>query len=343
MKLATINDGSRDGQLAVVSRDLKTAQLADGVAPTLQAALDDWPFISPQLDAIYQQLNQGRGHRSFEFVVEKCMAPLPRVYQRSVAAAYLNQVQLLHKAAKEEMPASLRDEPLIYQAGGDNLFGPHEAIVIAHEAWGIDFEAGLAAITDDIAAGATPDQALLGVRLLMLTNEVALRNLIPAEMARGFGFVASRPASAYSPVAITPDELGDCWKGGKVHLPLRATVNGKLAGQPHAGVDMSFNFPQLLSHLARSRPLRPGSIIGTGAVSNKDVGRGYASIAEKRCLEMIAKGEAQTPFMRFGDTIRIEMFDADGKSLFGAIEQMVTQAVTQAATQAAARKGPRQA
>lgn len=327
MKLATINDGSRDGQLAVVARDLKTAQLADGIAPTLQAALDDWPFISPQLDLIYQQLNQGRGHRSFEFVPEQCMAPLPRVYQRSTAAAYLNHVQLLHKAAGQEMPDALRNEPLLYQAGGDNLLGAQDAIVVAHEEWGIDFEAGLAAITDEVTVGATPDQALLGIRLLMLSNEVALRNLIPAEMATGFGFLASRPATACSPVAITPDELGDCWKGGKVHLPLRCTLNGKLAGQPHAGVDMSFNFPQLLSHLARSRHLRPGSIVATGAVSNKDASRGYSSIAEKRCLEIKAKGEAQTPFMQFGDTIRIEMVDADGKSLFGAIEQTVTQAV----------------
>jgi fumarylacetoacetate (FAA) hydrolase len=335
MKLATINDGSRDGQLAVVARDLKTAHLADGIAPTLQAALDDWPFISPQLDAIYQQLNQGRGHRSFEFAAENCLAPLPRVYQRAVAAAYLHHVQLLHKAAREDMPESLRDEPLLYQASGDDLLGACEAISVAHEEWGVDFEASLAAITDDIAVGATPDQALPGIRLLMLSNEVALRNLIPAEMARGFGFLASRPAPAFSPVAITPDELGDCWKGGKVHLPLRATLNGKLAGQPQAGVDMAFNFPQLLSHLARSRRLRPGSIVATGAVSNKDAGRGYASIAEKRCLEIIAKGEAQTPFMRFGDTIRIEMLDADGKSLFGAIEQTLTQT----ATQAAPRKG----
>jgi fumarylacetoacetate (FAA) hydrolase len=327
MKLATINDGSRDGQLAVVARDLKTAQLADGIAPTLQAALDDWAFISPQLDVIYQQLNQGRGHRSFEFVPANCLAPLPRVYHRSVAAAYLNHVQLLHKAANAAMPETLRDEPLLYQGSGDDLLGAAEAIAVAHEEWGVDFEAGLAVVTDDITVGATPDQALSGIRLLMLSNEVALRNLIPGEMARGFGFLASRPAPAFSPVAITPDELDDCWKGGKMHLPLRSTLNGKLVGQPHAGVDMAFNFPQLLAHLARSRHLRPGSIVASGAVSNKDAGRGYSCIAEKRCLEMIAKGEAQTPFLRFGDTIRIEMLDADGKSLFGAIEQTVTQAV----------------
>ncbi|HEV7816641.1 MAG TPA: fumarylacetoacetate hydrolase family protein [Janthinobacterium sp.] len=327
MKLATLKDGTRDGQLAIVARDLKSAALADGIAPTLQAALDDWPFISPQLDAIYQQLNQGRGHRGFEFEPKNCMAPLPRAYQRSVAAAYLNHVALLHKANRAEMPESLRSDPLMYQGGSDELLGAHDDIALAHEEWGIDFEAGLAAIADDVAMGATPDQAFLNIRLLMLSNDVALRNLIPDELAKGFGFLQSRPAAAFSPVAVTPDELGDAWKGGKVHLPLRAALNGKLAGQPHAGVDMAFNFPQLLAHLVKSRNARAGCIVGTGAVSNKDAGRGYACIAEKRCLEIIAKGEAHTPFMRFGDTIRIEMLDGEGKSVFGAIEQTVTQAV----------------
>ena len=326
MKLATINDGTRDGQLAVVSRDLKTAHLADGIAPTLQAALDDWAFIAPQLDDLYQALNSARAARSFEFDPANCMAPLPRAYQWVDGSAYVNHVELVRKARGAEMPASFWEEPLMYQGGSDDLAGPRDDIVLAYEEWGIDFEAEVAVITGDVPMGVTPDQAQLHIRLIMLVNDVSLRNLIPEELAKGFGFLQSKPASSFSPVAVTPDELGDQWKGGKVHLPLRSTWNGKLVGQPDAGTDMVFNFPQLIAHLCKTRRARAGSIIGSGTVSNKDAKKGYSCIAEKRCLEMIADGVASTPFMLFGDMIKIEMLDAAKNSVFGAIEQTVTQA-----------------
>ncbi|MBA5686455.1 fumarylacetoacetate hydrolase family protein [Rugamonas apoptosis] len=326
MKLATLKDGTRDGQLAVVARDLKTAQLADGIAPTLQRALDDWAFIAPQLQQLYQDLSNGRGRRSFDFDPARCMAPLPRAYQWADGSAYVNHVELVRKARGAELPASFWEEPLMYQGGSDDLLGARDDIALFHEEWGIDFEAEVAVITDDIPMGASPDQAYQQIRLLALVNDVSLRNLIPDELAKGFGFLQSKPATSFSPVAVTPDELDDAWKGGKVHLPLRSTWNGKLVGQPHAGVDMIFNFPQLLAHLAKSRRIRAGSIVGSGTVSNKDSKRGYSCIAEQRCLEIIAGGAPVTPFMAFGDTIRIEMLNGDGKSIFGAIEQTVTRA-----------------
>ncbi len=325
MKLATLKDGTRDGQLAVVSRDLKTAQLADGVARSLQRALDDWTFIAPQLEAIYQDLNNGRARRGFDFEPGNCMAPLPRAFQWADGSAYVNHVELVRKARGAEMPASFWDEPLMYQGGSDDLLGPTDDIALFHEQWGIDFEAEVAVITDDVPMGATPDQAHQRIRLLMLANDVSLRKLIPDELAKGFGFLQSKPATSFSPVAVTPDELDDAWKGGKVHLPLRSTWNGKLVGQPHAGIDMVFNFPKLIAHLAKTRNVRAGTIVGSGTVSNKDAKRGYSCIAEQRALEMIAGGEPVTPFMAFGDTIRIEMLNGDGKSVFGAIDQKVVQ------------------
>jgi fumarylacetoacetate (FAA) hydrolase len=326
MKLATLKDGTRDGQLAVVSRDLKTAQLADGIAPTLQRALDDWAFIAPQLQQLYDDLNQGRGRRSFDFEPKDCMAPLPRAFQWADGSAYVNHVELVRKARGATLPESFWDEPLMYQGGSDDFIGPCDDIALFHEEWGIDFEAEVAVITDDVPMGASVDHAFQQIRLLLLVNDVSLRNLIPDELAKGFGFVQSKPACSFSPVAVTPDELDDAWKGGKVHLPLRSTWNGKLVGQPHAGVDMVFSFPQLVAHLAKSRNVRAGSIVGAGTVSNKDAKRGYSCIAEQRCLETIAGGAPLTPFMAFGDTIRIEMLNGDGKSIFGAIEQSVVQA-----------------
>ena len=324
MKLATLDDGSRDGVLAVVARDLKTAQLADAIAPTLQAALDDWAFIAPQLNALYQQLNSGGAGRSVAFDPAQCMAPLPRAYQWVVGSAYVNHVALVRKARKADMPALFRDEPLMYQGGSDDFLGPMADIVLARAEWGIDFEAELAVITGDVLIGATADQAHQQIRLLMLANDVSLRNLTAPELVKGFGFVQSKPATSFSPVAVTPDELGDAWSGGKVHLPMRSTLNGKLVGQPHAGVDMVFNFPQLIAHLCKTRNARAGTIVGSGAVSNKDAARGYSCIAEKRSLEVIAHdGIASTPFMLFGDTIKIEMLDGAGKSVFGAIDQVV--------------------
>jgi fumarylacetoacetate (FAA) hydrolase len=326
MKLATLNDGTRDGQLAVVSRDLKHAHIADGIAPTLQAALDDWAFIAPQLDALYGELNAGRARRPFDFDPARCMAPLPRAFQWADGSAYVNHVELVRRARGADMPASFWEEPLMYQGGSDDLLGAMDDIVLAHEEWGIDFESEVAVVTGDVAMGATPDVALGQVRLLMLANDVSLRNLIPAELAKGFGFLQAKPATAFSPVAVTPDELGDAWRDAKVHLPLRSTWNGRLVGQPDAGTDMVFNFAQLIAHLAKTRNVRAGSIVGSGTVSNRDASLGYSCIAEQRCLETIESGDAFTPFMRFGDTIRIEMLDAKGKSIFGAIEQVVKQA-----------------
>jgi fumarylacetoacetate (FAA) hydrolase len=323
MKLATLRDGARDGQLAVVSRDLKTAHIADGIAPTLQAALDDWGFIAPQLDELYRLLNEGRARRPFDFEPRNCMAPLPRAYQWADGSAYVNHVELVRRARGAEMPASFWEDPLMYQGGSDDFLGPHEDIVLAHEEWGIDFEAEVAVVTGDVGMGATPDQAHGQIRLLMLANDVSLRNLIPEELDKGFGFLQSKPATAFAPVAVTPDELGEAWRDAKVHLPLRSSWNGHLVGQPDAGTDMVFNFAQLVAHLAKTRNVRAGSIVGSGTVSNKDRSRGYSCIAEQRCLEMIDGGEAVTPYMRFGDTIRIEMLDAKGKSIFGAIEQVV--------------------
>jgi fumarylacetoacetate (FAA) hydrolase len=325
MKLATLKDGSRDGQLIVVSRDLKTAQVADGIAPTLQRALDDWAFMAPQLEALYEQLNAGKTTRSFDFDPARCMAPLPRAFQWADGSSYVNHVELVRKARNAEMPASFWHEPLMYQGGSDDFIGPADDIRLGSEEWGIDFEGEVAVITDDVPMGATPEQAAAHIKLLMLVNDVSLRNLIPAELAKGFGFFQSKPASSFSPVAVTPDELGSAWQNGKVHLPLRVTWNGVVVGQPNAGVDMVFSFPQLIAHLAKTRNARAGSIVGSGTVSNKDSSKGYTCIAEKRCLEMIADGEAKTPFMKFGDTVRVEMLDAQGKSIFGAISQKVVQ------------------
>ncbi len=325
MKLATLKDGTRDGQLAIVSRDLKTVQLADGIAPTLQAALDDWSFIAPQLEDIYDLLNQGKAQRSFDFDPKNCMAPLPRAFQWADGSAYVNHVELVRKARNAEMPDSFWHDPLMYQGGSDDFIGPTDDILLASEEWGIDFESEVAVITDDVPMGVGVDGAAAHIRLLMLVNDVSLRNLIPAELAKGFGFFQSKPASSFSPVAVTPDELGAAWKDGKVHLPLRSTWNGKLVGQPNAGVDMVFSFPQLITHLTKTRNARAGTIIGSGTVSNKDASKGYSCIAEIRCLETIANGAAKTAFMKFGDTIKIEMLDANGKSIFGAIDQALHQ------------------
>jgi fumarylacetoacetate (FAA) hydrolase len=338
-----LKDGTRDGQLAVVSRDLKTAAIADGIAPTLQRALDDWPFIAPQLERLYEQLNAGAARRSFEFDPQRSMAPLPRAFQWADGSAYVSHVELVRKARGAEMPASFWQEPLMYQGGSDDFLGPTEDIVLASEDWGIDFEGEVAVITDDVPMGVTADEAAAHIKLLMLVNDVSLRNLIPDELAKGFGFFQSKPASSFSPVAVTPDELGNDWQEGRVHLPLRVTWNGVLVGQPNAGVDMVFNFPQLIAHAAKTRNIRAGSIIGSGTVSNKDQRKGYSCIAEKRSLEMIADGAPKTPFMKFGDTVRIEMLDASGKSIFGAIHQQVVRHARKSARRHANRDASKEA
>jgi fumarylacetoacetate (FAA) hydrolase len=325
MKLATYKDGSRDGQLVVVSRDLATAHYATGIATRLQQVLDDWNFLSPQLQDLYTTLNQGKARHAFPFDPAMCMAPLPRAYQWADGSAYLNHVELVRKARGAEMPESFLGDPLVYQGGSDDFIGPCDDVPFASVDWGIDFEAEVAVITGDVPMGATPSQALEGVRLLMLANDWTLRNLVPAELAKGFGFFQSKPATAFSPVAVTPDELGDAWQGGRVHLTLQSSWNGRKVGVVEAGPEMNFHFGQLIAHIAKTRNLRAGAIVGSGTVSNKDASHGYSCIAEKRAIEMIEQGEAKTAFMQYGDTIRIEMKGKDGHSVFGAIEQTVVE------------------
>jgi fumarylacetoacetate (FAA) hydrolase len=323
MKLATYKDGSRDGQLVVVSRDLTTAHYASGIATRLQQLLDDWNFVSPQLEDLYQTLNNGKARHSFEFEPEKCMAPLPRAYQWADGSAFINHVELVRKARNAEVPESFYTDPLMYQGGSDDFIGPRDAIVCPNPEWGIDFESEVAVITSDVGMGTSADAALEGVRLVMLANDVSLRTLIPAELAKGFGFFQSKPATAFSPVAVTPDELGDAWRGGRVHLNLESIWNGKRVGLCSAGDEMTFHFGQLIAHICKTRNVRAGSVVGSGTVSNKDWSRGYSCIAEKRAIETIEGGEPKTAFMQYGDTIRIEMKGLDGASVFGAIEQRV--------------------
>lgn len=325
MKLATYKDGSRDGQLVVVSRDLATAHYANGIATRLQQVLDDWNFLSPQLQDLYTTLNHGKARHAFPFDPAMCMAPLPRAFQWADGSAYLNHVELVRKARGAEMPESFLGDPLVYQGGSDDFIGPCDDVLFTNSDWGIDFEAEVAVVTGDVPMGASPAQALEGVRLLMLVNDWTLRNLVPAELAKGFGFFQSKPATAFSPVAVTPDELGDAWQGGRVHLTLQSTWNGRKVGLVEAGPEMNFHFGQLIAHIAKTRNVRAGAIVGSGTVSNKDASRGYSCIAEKRALEMIDQGEAKTAFMQYGDTIRIEMKGKDGHSLFGAIEQTVVE------------------
>ncbi|MES2610269.1 MAG: fumarylacetoacetate hydrolase family protein [Pseudomonadota bacterium] len=333
MKLATYKDGSRDGQLVVVSRDLGTAHYATGIASKLQQVLDDWGFLSPQLQDVYDQLNAGRARHAFPFDPAQCMAPLPRAYQWADGSAYLNHVELVRKARNAEVPESFYSDPLMYQGGSDDFIGPCDDVVVPSEAMGIDFEAEIAVITGDVKMGTTPDQALDGIRLVMVANDVSLRNLIPAELAKGFGFFQSKPATAFSPVAVTLDELGDAWNQGRLDLVVQSTWNGRKVGMCDAGPEMTFHFGQLIAHVAKTRNVRAGSIIGSGTVSNKGVeqnGRtewpkGYSCIAEKRCIETIQDGKPSTEFMKFGDTIRIEVKGKDGASIFGAIDQAIVE------------------
>ncbi|QNP50085.1 fumarylacetoacetate hydrolase family protein [Diaphorobacter aerolatus] len=323
MKLATYKDGSRDGQLVVVSRDLSTAHYATGIADRMQQVLDDWNFISPQLQDLSVQLNAGRGRHAFPFDPAQCMAPLPRAYQWADGSAYINHVELVRKARNAEVPESFYVDPLMYQGGSDDFIGPCDDVVVPSEAMGIDFEAEIAVITGDVKMGTTPEQALDGIRLMMIANDVSLRNLIPAELAKGFGFFQSKPATAFSPVAITLDELGDAWDKGRVNLTLQSTWNGRRVGMCDAGPEMTFHFGQLIAHICKTRNVRAGTIVGSGTVSNKDWSKGYSCIAEKRCIETIQDGQPKTEFMKFGDTIRIEMKNKAGQSIFGAIEQAI--------------------
>ncbi|WP_295642251.1 fumarylacetoacetate hydrolase family protein [uncultured Methylibium sp.] len=323
MKLATYKDGSRDGQLVVVSRDLSTAHHATGIATRLQQALDDWNFVAPQLQDLYETLNGGKARHAFPFDPAMCMAPLPRACQWADGSAYINHVELVRKARNAEVPESFYTDPLMYQGGSDDFLGPRDTASFLSEDWGIDFEAEVAVVTGDVAMGVTPEAAIDAIRLVMLANDWSLRNLIPAELAKGFGFLQSKPATAFSPVAVTPDELGGAWKGGRLHLSLESVWNGRRVGLCEAGPEMTFHFGQLIAHVGKTRNLRAGSIVGSGTVSNKDWTHGYSCIAEKRAIETIEGGSPQTAFMKAGDSIRIDMKGADGQSVFGAIEQTV--------------------
>lgn len=331
MKLATYKDGSRDGQLVVVSRDLSQAHYATGIADTLQQALDDWNFISPQLQDLYLTLNGGKARHAFAFDPTMCMAPLPRAFQWADGSAYINHVELVRRARNAEVPKTFYTDPLMYQGGSDDFIGACDDVVCPSEDFGIDFEAEVAVITGDVAMGTDADAALDGIRLLMIANDVSLRNLIPDELAKGFGFFQSKPATAFGPVAVTPDEVGEAWQGGRLHLTVQSTWNGRKVGMCEAGPEMTFHFGQLIAHICKTRNVRAGSIVGSGTVSNKGVekdGRmdwpkGYSCIAEKRAIETILDGKPSTAFMKFGDTIRIEVKGADGQSVFGAIEQTI--------------------
>ncbi len=331
MKLATYKDGSRDGQLVVVSRDLSTAHYATGIANKMQQVLDDWGFIAPQLVDLYETLNLGKARHAFPFDPAMCMAPLPRAYQWADGSAYINHVELVRAARGAEVPESFYKDPLMYQGGSDDFMGAQDDVVCASEDFGIDFEAEIAVITADVPMNSTPDEALEGIRLVMLANDVSLRNLIANELAKGFGFVQSKPATAFSPVAVTLDELGDAWDNGRLNLTVQSSWNGRKVGMCEAGPEMTFHFGQLIAHICKTRNVRAGSVVGSGTVSNqgievkgkKEWPKGYSCIAEKRAIETILDGKPSTEFMKYGDTIRIEAKGADGQSVFGAIDQKI--------------------
>jgi fumarylacetoacetate (FAA) hydrolase len=326
VKLASLRSG-RDGQLVVVSRDLTRCLAVPRIAATLQQALDDWATRAPKLAVVYEQLNAGQasGGAVQAFRQEQAAAPLPRAYHWVDGSAYVNHVELVRKARGAEMPPSFWTDPLVYQGGSDDFLGARDDALFGTEDWGIDLEAEVAVITGDVPMGSSAaDVRRRGdIRLLMLVNDWSLRNLIPAELAKGFGFYQSKPATGFSPVCVTPDELGSAWDGGKVRLPLRSWINGALFGAPDCGTDMTFDFTQLIAHATRTRNMRAGAIVGSGTISNYDRSKGASCLAETRTLETIEHGKPQTPFLRFGDCVRIEMLDAAGASIFGAIEQRV--------------------
>lgn len=336
MKLATIKNNSRDGQLVVVSRDMTKAVTVSGIAETMQSAIDNWNQVETLLNDVYQRLNDGQlSEDVFDFNPAACESPLPRAYQWADGSAYVNHVELVRKARNAEMPPSFWTNPLMYQGGSDDFIGPMDNIELPSQEWGIDFEGEVAVVTDDVPMSVDKLKAREHIKLVMLVNDVSLRGLIPEELAKGFGFFQSKPASAFSPIAVTPDELGEHWDGGKVSLPLLTEYNGKPFGKPNAGEDMTFDFGELVAHAARSRNLGAGAIIGSGTVSNKqgtehgtsieEGGVGYSCIAEVRMIETIRDGKPSTPFMKFGDTVKMEMRDEQGNSIFGAIDQTVVE------------------
>jgi len=323
MKLATLKEGGRDGTLIVINQELTKGVRVAEIALTLQTVLDDWHKLSPQLLEIYKALCQGSVQNSFPINFQELASPLPRAYQWADGSAYLNHVELVRKARGAEMPPEFKLDPLMYQGGSDSFIGPCDPIECENEEWGIDFESEIAVITDDVPMGIKAEAATNHIKLLMLVNDVSLRNLIPGELGKGFGFFQSKPATAFSPVAVTPDELGEAWNGKKVSLPLKSYHNDNLIGEPNAGNDMNFDFTQLISHAAKTRELVAGSIIGSGTISNRDRSKGSSCLSEIRMIEKIDTGEVNTPFMKFGDRIKIEMLDNNGQSIFGRIEQEV--------------------
>ena len=327
MKLASLKGThSRDGELCVVSKDLSVAICVPHIVPTLQIALENWDKFEQPLTQAYNQLNAGELRDIFDFDPTLMHSPLPRAYQWADGSAYVNHVELIRKARGAEMPANFWTDPLMYQGGSDAFLGPMDPIPVSDESLGIDFESEVAIITDDVPMGVTTKEATKHIRLLRLVNDVSLRNLIPNELAKGFGFFQSKPASSFSPIAVTPDELSPHWDGQRLHLPLFSYLNGELFGQPNAGIDMTFSFTELIEHAAKTRRLCAGTIIGSGTVSNLDRSKGSSCIAEKRMLETLEKGKASTPYMKFGDTIFIEMRNEHGQSIFGAIEQKIQRA-----------------
>jgi len=323
MKLASIKNNTRDGQLVVVNKQMTKAVSVPEIASTLQLAMDNWAKTSVQLEKVYQNLENGMVENAFEFDVNQAMAPLPRAYHWADGSAYVTHVELVRKARNAELPESFWTDPLMYMGASDAFIGATEDILIENDEWGIDFESEVAVFTDDVPAGISPEKALDHIKLIGIVNDVSLRNLIPSELSKQFGFYQSKPWTTFSPVVVTPDELGDTWKQGKVHLPLISTLNNTKVGSPNAGIDMVFDFGQLIAHAAKSRSLMAGTVIGSGTVANQGSPTGSSCLAEIRCLEIIAKGKPSTPFMTFGDTIKIEMNDKNGSSIFGEINQKV--------------------
>lgn len=324
MKLASLKEGGRDGTLIVASRNLKRAVRASGIAPTLQAALDDWSNAAPRLNALSDELNAGRAAGAFALDMAALAAPLPRAYEFVDGSAYLPHVERVRRARGAEVPASFYIDPLMYQATSAGFLGPRDPVVVPSEDYGIDLEAEVVVVTDDVPMAATPAQASEHIQLVGLVNDVSLRGLIPNELAKGFGFLQSKPRSALSPVLVTPDELGEAWSGDKLHLPMRTWLNGQWFGEAECGVDMQFSFAQLVAHAAKTRPLTAGTIVGSGTIANQDTGKGASCLAEQRTVETLRDGKPSTPFLKFGDSLRIEVTDAAGATIFGAIEQTVT-------------------
>lgn len=323
MKLGSLKEGGRDGTLIVVSRDLSRAVRAEGIAPTLQRALEDWSNVAPRLNALYEQLEAGSAANAFDVDFAQLAAPLPRAYEFVDGSAYLPHVERVRRARGAQVPESFYVDPLMYQAVSAGFYGPRDPVRVPDEAHGIDLEAEVVVVTDDVPMAVSAEEAAQHIQLVGLVNDVSLRNLIPDELAKGFGFLQSKPRSALSPVFVTPDELGDAWRDSKVHLPLVTHVNGEWFGAPEAGVDMQFSFAQLVAHAAKTRPLSAGTIVGSGTVANEDTSLGASCFAERRTVETLEHGKPLTPFLKFGDTVRIEMRDREGRDIFGAIEQRI--------------------